>query len=86
MKAKTAERRLNSCYVYNDEIDCKEIRKEELDTYLANGWKKGRRVHYSRKGIIQPPMAWVHNETEIKRIRKANLQEYLDNGWKQGRK
>ena len=85
-KQKLSERRKNSCYVYNDEVDCKEISKDQLGEYLANGWKKGKRVHYSRKGIKQPPMAWVHNDTEIKRIRKENLQEYLDNGWVKGRK
>lgn len=85
-KQKISERRKNSCYVYNDEVDCKEIPKGLLDEYLANGWKRGKRVHYSRKGIKQPPMAWVHNDSEFKRIRKEDLQEYLNNGWKRGRK
>ena len=41
-KQKISERRKQSCYVYNDTVDCKEIKKEELEEYLANGWKKGR--------------------------------------------
>lgn len=85
-KKKLSERRKNSCYVYNDEVDCKEIQKSELEDYLSKGWKKGKRVIYSRKGFKQPPMAWVNNGTEIKKIRKSFLQEYLDNGWKRGRK
>lgn len=85
-KQKVSERRKNSCYVYNDEIDCKEIQKSELDEYLVKGWKRGRRVTYSRKGIKQPPMAWVNNGSEIKKIRRENLDEYLNNGWKKGRK
>ncbi len=42
VKQKISERRRQSCYVYNDSVDCKEIKKEELKEYLANGWKKGR--------------------------------------------
>jgi hypothetical protein len=83
-KQKLSERRKNSCYVKKDGV-VKEIKLDELDKYLSEGWTRGT-YGTSRKGIIQPPMAWVHNETEIKRIRKTNLQEYLDNGWKQGRK
>ena len=83
-KQKLSERRKNSCYVKKDGI-VKEIKLDELDKYLSEGWERGT-YGGPRKGIIQPPMAWVHNDTEIKRIRKEKLQEYLDNGWKQGRK
>ena len=83
-KQKLSERRKNSCYVKKDGI-VKEIKLDELETYISDGWTRGT-YGTSRKGIKQPAMAWVHNSSEIKRIRKENLQEYLDNGWVKGRK
>lgn len=84
MKVKTSERRRSSCYVKKDGV-VKEIKLDELEVYISEGWTRGT-YGTSRKGIKQPAMAWVHNNTEIKRIRKENLQEYLDNGWVKGRK
>jgi len=83
-KQKLSERRKNSCYVKKDGV-VKEIKLDELETYISDGWTRGT-YGTSRKGIKQPAMAWVHKATEIKRIRKENLQEYLDNGWVKGRK
>lgn len=37
-----SERRKNTCYVHNEEITAKEIKKTELDSYIRNGWFKGR--------------------------------------------
>lgn len=85
VKQKISERRRQSCYVYNDTVDCKEIKKEELEEYLANGWKKGRRVTYRRKGIKQPKMGWVCNENEVLRIKAEKVEEYLKNGYIIGR-
>lgn len=85
VKQKISERRKQSCYVYNDTVDCKEIRKEELEEYLANGWKKGRRVTYRRKGIKQPKMGWVSNEHETIRVRVEKIPEYLAKGYTIGR-
>ena len=85
-KEKVRNRRKNSCYVYNDEVACKEIQLSELDTYLANGWTRGRRDGTSRKGIKQPPMAWVNKDGEFKKIRRADLDKYYAEGWKRGRK
>ena len=84
-KQKISERRKQSCYVYNDTVDCKEIKKEELEEYLANGWKKGRRVTYRRKGIKQPKMGWVSNEHETIRIRVEKIPEYLAKCYTRGR-
>ena len=85
VKQKISERRRQSCYVYNDIVDCKEIKKEELEEYLANGWKKGRRVTYRRKGIKQPKMGWVSNEHETIRVRAEKIPEYLAKGYTRGR-
>lgn len=85
IKQKISERRKQSCYVYNDAVDCKEIKKEELEEYLANGWKKGRRVTCNRKGIKQPKMGWVSNEHETIRVRIEKIPEYLAKGYTRGR-
>ena len=85
-KQKISKRRKQSCYVYNDTVDCKEIRKEELDEYLANGWKKGRRDGKPRLNVKQPKMGWVSNEHETIRVRIEKIPEYLAKGYTRGRR
>ena len=84
-KEKVRNRRKNSCYVYNDEVACKEIQLSELDIYLANGWTRGRRDQKHPTGYKQPPMAWVNKDGEFKKIRQVDLEKYYAEGWKRGR-
>lgn len=37
-----SERRKSSCYVWKGDISCKEIKKDELEKYLSDGWNKGK--------------------------------------------
>jgi len=46
-KLKLSERRKNTCYVYNNEISAKEIKIEELEQYLSQGWKRGKKPNSS---------------------------------------
>lgn len=85
VKQKLSERRKQCCYVYNDTIDCKEIKKEELEEYLANGWKQGRRDGKPRLNVKQPKMGWVSNEHETIRVRVEKIPEYLAKGYTRGR-
>ena len=86
-KLKLSERRKNTCYIYNDEVPAKEIKLEELEFYLSQGWKKGRKPNSVKiaHGYKQPKMAWVHKDNEFKRIREENLESYLKEGWLRGR-
>lgn len=85
VKQKLSERRRQSCYVYNDTVDCKEIKREELEEYLANGWKKGRRDGKPRLNVKQPKMGWVSNEHETIRVRVEKIPEYIAKGYTRGR-
>lgn len=38
-----SEHRKSSCYVWKDDISCKEIKKTELEKYLSDGWNKGKK-------------------------------------------
>ena len=86
-KLKLSERRKNTCYIYNDEVPAKEIKLEELELYLSQGWKKGRKPNSVKRahGYKQPKMAWVHKGNEFKKIREENLESYLKEGWLRGR-
>lgn len=48
-----SERRKGSCYVWKGDVSCKEIKKDELEKYLSDGWNKGKKpgTSKSRKGI-----------------------------------
>lgn len=40
------------CWIYNDELkENKSIKKEDLDYWLQNGWKKGRKMKFKLKGL-----------------------------------
>ena len=80
-----SEAKKDMCYISNDTVAAKAVPLSELDTYLANGWTRGRRDGTSRKGIKQPPMAWVNKDGEFKKIRQADLEKYYAEGWKRGR-
>ena len=85
-KKHMSEHRRNSCYVWNDIVPCKEIRKSELDEYLKNGWNRGKKpgTCTSRKGIKQPKMVWVSKDGKALKIREADLEKYLQDGFHRG--
>lgn len=86
-KRKLSERRKNCCYVWRDDVSCKEIQKSELEEYLNQGWHRGRKPGtVSRpKGVKQPKMAWVNKNGEILKIRAEDLDKYISNGYSRGR-
>lgn len=58
-------------YKYNEKP--KQIKKEEVDKYLAQGWKKGRGKQ------------WVTKNNTNKLISHLEINTYLEQGWKKGR-
>lgn len=86
-KLKLSKRRKNTCYIYNDEVPAKEIKLEELEQYLSQGWKRGRKPNSIKRasGYKQPKMAWIHKDNEFKKIREENLESFLKEGWLKGR-
>lgn len=75
-------RRTNSggCYV-NNGIKSKHIKFDELDTYLAQGWKKGQiQNHPNSRGKII-----INNGTNEKRVLPQDLEAFLADGWTTGR-
>ena len=86
-KRKQSERRKNCCYVWKDNINCKEIQKSELDDYLSQGWHRGKKPGTVNrpKGFKQPKMAWVNKNGETLKIRADELDKYISNGYSRGR-
>lgn len=85
-KKSVSERRKNSCYVWKDDISCKEIKKDELEKYLSDGWNKGKKpgTSKSRKGIKQPKMAWVSKDGKALKVREENVGDYMSQGFHRG--
>lgn len=85
-KKSVSERRKNSCYVWKDDISCKEIEKDELEKYLSDGWNKGKKpgTSTSRKGIKQPKMAWVSKDGKALKVREENVGDYMSQGFHRG--
>lgn len=86
-KRKQSEHRKNCCYIWKDDVSCKEIQKSELDKYLSQGWHRGRKPGTVNrpKGFKQPKMAWVNKNGEILKIRADDLDKYISNGYSRGR-
>lgn len=75
-------RRINSggCYV-NNGVSSKHIQLDELDYYLAQGWKRGQiQDHSASKGKIV-----ITNGTNEKRVLQKDLDAFLNTGWTVGR-
>lgn len=74
------------CWVYKED-ESKFIHKEELDSYLSLGWKKGRIVHFDKDKLFQANKnkCWVHKENDIRFVYKKDLDTYLNNGFKRGK-
>ena len=65
----------HKCWVFKDNED-KIILKENLDTYLYDGWIRGR----------APKRCWIFKNDINKTVNKLELQTYIIDGWKLGRK
>jgi hypothetical protein len=75
-------RRINSggCYV-NNGIKSKHIQLNELDTYLAQGWKRGQiQNHSASRGKIV-----ITDGIHEKRVLSKDLDAFLEAGWIMGR-
>lgn len=59
------------------------IKKEELDTYIKNGWEH-KRICGKYKGKIYIHRFLENNQFENKAINKIELDEYVKNGWIRG--
>lgn len=70
--------RYGTCWIYNDKESIS-IQKDDLEKYLSNGWKKGRRIYNIKK------MCWINDGENNLKIDIVNLSEYLDKGWNKGR-
>lgn len=70
----------DNIYIYKDNI-VKHVTKENLYTYLNEGWLLG-----NPKVRERGKFAWVCNEIEVKHIPINELEIYLDKGYMRGRK
>lgn len=66
---------------HNDKM----VSKDDLQSYLDNGWKIGRSDSFKemrRNKMLTNTM--IHKGNEIITVNNEDLQSYLDNGWKVG--
>jgi hypothetical protein len=88
----------NSCWV-NKSGEALRIQKEELESYLSQGYSRGLKPRdppkykkssstegYRGSNNSQFGTCWVTKEGKDKKIKKEDLQEYLDEGFVRGRK
>lgn len=64
----------NKCWVNKDGKN-KPIKKEELETYLNNGWEKGSKLN----------MIWISKDNISIMIKDFQLEQYVNGGWIRGR-
>ena len=62
----------------------KSVFKKDLQKYLNDGWKKGRKCNWS-KSPGRPGRIWINNGEKTTMIDPEDLQKYLNDGWKKGR-
>ena len=80
----------NSCYgmcwICNDKKESKQIKKEQLDEYISNGWHKGRIIQ-NKENIIKANQGktWINKDGKTKQIYTKDLEQYLNDGWERGR-
>lgn len=80
--------------VINNGTETKFITKNELETFLNQGWNKGFAKRYyteeGRSNLVKKSSAKakdtvaINNGKVSKYIKKSKLQEYLDNNWTKG--
>ena len=81
-KARNRTRNAGKVYISNEELQVNRmIPRENLDSYLEQGWQLGRLKswHQKQKGKIP-----VFRGIKEKHVRPDELQEYLDRGWTRG--
>lgn len=84
----TRNSQFGTCWIFNDNLkQSKKIDKNDLQTWIDNGWNKGRKefnlsneskVKMSHKGMI-----WITNGIQHKKINNINN---IPEGWWRGRK
>ena len=58
-----------TCWIHKNN-EQKKIKKDELNTFIEQGWKKGPLKY-----------RWINNKIKNTRVLENNLHEYLNNGW-----
>ena len=85
-KKKIAEKNGGGVYVNKSGV-CKHIKEEELEQYLADGWKKGQlkpRLEEHRKTMSD--RIFMRKDGKLKMVKPEELEQYLADGWIKGRK
>lgn len=71
---------LNRIHINRDGIH-KMIKKEDLQTYISNGWNLGRGCNTGEKNKGKK---YIYKNNKIKFVSCDKLREYIDKGWKLG--
>lgn len=72
-----------TCWITKDEENRK-IKKDELETYLNNGWERGRKVSDEFRDKCKQnsiDTCFVTNGEKILKIKNTDLQKYIEDGW-----
>ena len=96
--SQTGKKTKGKCWIHKDNIN-KMIKKEDIDMYINNGWKRGVSKNTKNnmsisskinncKGNKHPQYGtcWITNGKENKIVKKEDIDIYINNGWIKGRK
>lgn len=72
----------NKIWVCN-ETENKHIQKEEIDTYLCNGWRRGRLKNKDSFGKLQNRIQ-ITKESHYKYVTLEEIEQFFNDGWKRG--
>lgn len=78
-RKKLSENSKGRIYINNGQIT-KNVKKEELDNYISEGWRIGR----YKEPNFTPKRIRINNGTITKNIVAKYLNFYLENGWSKG--
>ena len=82
----------------NNGVEQKWVNKDEIEKYLADGWKfgackkrnreylSGKKWQEKYKNIDRSNKIWIHKDFIKKLIKKDDLEKYLTDGWLLGMK
>jgi hypothetical protein len=73
-----------TCWIHNDVCN-KKIKKDELDSYLQYGWRKGSKRKFFNENSSEFRTHWVNNGIENLKVKKTEVQTYIDSGWLTGK-
>lgn len=98
---KNVDKSHKTCWVCN-EIEIIKINKTDLDSYLSNGYQRGKQFHIVKNKKLSEKLlmikhqkgeknsqygtCWIHNDKQSIKIKKNQLNDYITNGWVKGRK